>query len=495
MRLPVLSLISGQPATSAPAGPLAHWRIFLLLLLLAIVIRWQTFGNPVLEFDEQFYLLVGDRMLHGALPFVDIFDRKPVGLFLIYAAIRLLGGEGVIQYQLVALLSVVATAAILHRFASRLTNQFGAITAAVAYVVWLNITEGEGGQTPVFYNLLMVVAAWVSAQVATDRSTAPIRMGTAAMALVGIAIQIKYTVVVEGIYFGTVMLWACWRRGADLGSIVQLAIVWVGVALLPTLVVGSTYALLGHWQEFFFANFESQFGRSPFPLPIRLVGLLAIFGLLLPLLASVRRVDPDRDIAAGRFVFGWLFAALASILIFGSFMSTHYALPVLLPAVLAAAPLFGRKGTGRLVAIGLLTLAGIAGQAALAVNEWAKGGRREATIVAAAATPTHGCIYVYDGYPALYKMTGSCLPTRYAFPGHLNTSDEGSAAALGADPVTELRHILSTAPEVIVDDAPVYRFYNPATRAIINQALLRDYHLTLKLRTGSDRYRLVYRRN
>jgi hypothetical protein len=109
--------------------------------------------------------------------------------------------------------------------------------------------------------------------------------------------------------------------------------------------------------------------------------------------------------------------------------------------------------------------------------------------------PTHGCIYVYDGYPALYKMTGSCLPTRYAFPGHLNTSDEGSANALGVDPVTELHRILSTDPEVIVDDAPVYRFYNPATRAIINRALSRDYHLTLKLRTGSDRYRLVYRRN
>ena len=53
-----------------------------LLLCLAVAARWQTFGNPVLGYDEQFYLLVGDRMLHGALPYVDIFDRKPIGLFL-----------------------------------------------------------------------------------------------------------------------------------------------------------------------------------------------------------------------------------------------------------------------------------------------------------------------------------------------------------------------------------------------------------------------------
>lgn len=55
--------------------------VVLLLTLVALVARWVTFGNPVIGFDEQFYLLVGDRMLHGAMPFVDIFDRKPVGLF------------------------------------------------------------------------------------------------------------------------------------------------------------------------------------------------------------------------------------------------------------------------------------------------------------------------------------------------------------------------------------------------------------------------------
>ena len=42
--------------------------IFLGLLLFAAIVRAQTFNNPVLGFDEQFYLLVGDRMLHGAVP-------------------------------------------------------------------------------------------------------------------------------------------------------------------------------------------------------------------------------------------------------------------------------------------------------------------------------------------------------------------------------------------------------------------------------------------
>jgi hypothetical protein len=470
-------------------------RVFALLAIVAIAVRWKTFGNPVLEFDEQFYLLVGDRMLHGALPFVDIFDRKPIGLFLIYAGVRLLGGEGVIQYQIVALIFVIFTAALLHRFAMRITSRFGALAAALGYILWLNITEGEGGQTPVFYNLLMIGAAMITATIATERSNRPILAGSAAMLLVGLSLQIKYTVAIEGIFFGLTMLWAARCRGESRIALTGMAALYVVIALLPTIAVATTYAWLGHWQAFAFANFQSQFGRLPVPLPIRMLGLLAMIGILLPLLASVRRVEADRDTATGRFVIGWLLSALASLLIFGSFMSTHYDLPVLLPAILAASPFFGRTGTGRKVALTVLVLVAIAGQAALAVNEWAKGGRREATIVARAAKPVRGCIYVYDGYPSLYQMTGSCLPTRYAFPGHLNTIDEGSASSLGADPATELNRILSNKPEVIVDDWPIFQLYNPVTRTIINRALKRDYHLVLKLRTGSDRFRLVYRRN
>ena len=73
------------------------------------------FGNPVIHVDEQYYLLVGDRMLHGALPYVDIWDRKPLGLFLIFAAIRLLAGDGIMQYQIVATLFAAATALLIAR--------------------------------------------------------------------------------------------------------------------------------------------------------------------------------------------------------------------------------------------------------------------------------------------------------------------------------------------------------------------------------------------
>ncbi|MDT8267028.1 hypothetical protein RQ832_27530, partial [Roseomonas sp. DSM 102946] len=59
-----------------------------------------------------------------------------------------------------------------------------------------------------------------------------------------------------------------------------------------------------------------------------------------------------------------------------------------------------------------------------------------------------GCLYVFDGEPMLYHLTGSCIPTRYAFPSHL--SDRKEAGAIGADQVTEIRRIFATRPGIVV---------------------------------------------
>ena len=74
-------------SASPDSGQSAHLReglkALLILAAFALVTRGWIFGNPVVNMDEQFYLFVGERMWQGGLPYVDIWDRKPVGLFLI----------------------------------------------------------------------------------------------------------------------------------------------------------------------------------------------------------------------------------------------------------------------------------------------------------------------------------------------------------------------------------------------------------------------------
>jgi hypothetical protein len=318
------------------------------------------------------------------------------------------------------------------------------------------------------------------------------------MLLVGIAIQIKYTVLFEGLFFGTALLWARHRSRPGLAALTGPVLLWIGCALLPTGLAGLAYWRIGALQPFLFANFLSMFARTPDPFPAEMAGLLKLCAILLPLLlfCGLALRGRHREERAGtKFPVLWLGAACLGVLLFGNFLAPQYGMPILVPACIAAAPFFAGYRHARLVAGVTLAAALIIGQIGLARNEFQKGGYAQALAVAQAARPLHGCIYVYDGYPALYMLTHSCLPTRWVFPGHLDTSDEDSAKAIGVDPAGEVSRILATRPEVIVDDAPAYEFGNPETRKLVENALARDYHLETEVKTGDARYRQVYRLN
>jgi hypothetical protein len=123
-----------------------------------------------------------------------------------------------------------------------------------------------------------------------------------------------------------------------------------------------------------------------------------------------------------------------------------------------------------------------------------KGARPEALRVAAAAQPNKGCLYIYDGYPSLYMLTHSCLPSRWAFPGHLSAQDEGSVRALGVDPAAEVRRIMAARPDAVVDDYPRFVFGNKATHAIVQQELNRSYYLAACVPNGFlDRWACIVR--
>jgi hypothetical protein len=482
-----------------PAGSQRRFGwVFLLLLLVTLAARAQTFGNPVIEYDEQFYLVVGARMLDGARPYIDIWDRKPIGLFLLFAGMRwvggLFGGDGVLAVQLIAALFVAATAQCVNMLAERCgARRFASLCAGIGYILWLNLLQGEGGQASVFYALPMVLAALIVFDVALERrwtTKRPLFAGLLAMALAGLAIQLKYTVVFEGGLFGLWLLWALRKRGYGWIKLAGTALLLAGVALLPTVLVAGVYAAWGQLDAFLFANFWSGLSRGPVPTGATLKHLATDIGIVsLPMAAAyfgLHQMEPRSSVK--RFLLSWLFVSAAAILIIGTF-SPHYFIPLLLPLMIAAAPLFELRRKG---AIALLIASALAGQGLIAYLTWQKGGRAEAEAMVRAIGPVPHCLYVHDGYPILYHLTGSCLPSKFIFPGHLNTATE--APAIGVDGLAEVKRILATKPDAIVTDLPAFSQGNRITAALVNAELTRHYALKLKLRTGQARFRLVYRR-
>ena len=432
----------------------------LLLLGIALALRIWDFGNPVIHVDEQYYLLVGDRMLHGAVPYIDIWDRKPIGLFLLFAALRLLPGDGILAYQIAATFAAAATAIIVHHSAALLgARPRGALAAGAVYLIGLSLLGGRGGQSPVFYDLPMVLAAWLTWQTLAGRR----RGGIAAMLLVGVALQIKPTVVFEGAFFGVTLVVASWRHHRSYARVARDAAVYVVAALLPTLIAVGAYAAIGQGDAWWFANVQSIFLRRLTPgdpIATRLIGAVVV--LLVPFGLAVRGLAMHNG-QRRWFLAGWLASAIGGWLLVPPYFN-HYALPLLVPLAVAAGIALDRPA--------LRWLAAVAGAVMLYLSGYPHGGetatiRRQLASIAAAfgQDRDHGCPFVFDAPPALYTAAHACLPTRYPFPPHLVEPSE--AGAIGVDPRRELMRILAAKPPAIA----VGR-----SDAMIHATLVTDYY-------------------
>ncbi|QNA85694.1 hypothetical protein G4G27_18185 [Sphingomonas sp. So64.6b] len=485
-----------------------------LCLFVALAARAVQFGNPVIHVDDQFYLFVGDRMWQGAMPYRDIWDRKPVGLFLIFAAIRALGGEGVVQYQLVATAFALSTALVIRTIARRIAGPRGATAAAVIYLTALGISGGDGGQSPVFYNLPVALAVLATlAAVARERfDSRAMMLGSAAMLLMGIAIQIKYTVLFEGGFLGLVLLWRAHRSGHGWAAISTLALGWMILGLAPTGLAWGYFAAAGLGPDFVYANFTSIFDRRKEPVDVVLGRLAAIAIRLAPLsiaawfgIAGARQRNPDETaiLSLSRHVItGWTLTAVGAVLLFGSYFD-HYALPLLVPLTVAAAPLLGDPHSGialiirdrrRTISIAafLIIATSIVTISTSARFRKERGTGPEVRAMAAYLKPRlKDCLFIYEGDVILYMMTKSCLPTRWPFPDHLNNKRE--VGAIGVDVMTEVRRIMAKRPTYVVSrDAPQSKSY-VAGWDEMQTILARDYRQAARWRVGPG-YRIIYER-
>lgn len=462
------------------------------LVVLALLLRIWLFGDPIIHVDEEFYFLTGGRMLHGSLPYVDIWDRKPVGLFLIYALAYAITPGNVIGYQLLATAAAAATVIVIREMALRVSTPRAAWITAAAYLLYLPVFNGAGGQSPVFYNLPMSLAAMLLVNIAENPAARIRPRGALAMLLVGLAIQIKYTAVFEGLFFGLWLLWMDWKRGSRSYSLAVNAIIWVAAALGPTMAALSSYAALGHATEFVQANFLSVMSRhEPMWPSLRRLFWAAVDLSPLLICVGLARV-PLRESPQGRFLLGWSAVAAAAYLAFGNYYD-HYALPLLPPfCVAGAAGLNGRNARKYLAP--MLILAGFLIGTFTEYRHWREiGSARDVEHLTKAIRPhLHGCMFIFEGHAILYDKTNACFVSRYVFPYHLSAAKE--AGALGVDVMAELRHVRAARPSVVmIADRPRQQT-NEASREVVLSMLRQDYRFVQAVPAGKELWLLYERR-
>jgi len=481
-----------MPASRTSPLPWRPGVALTLMLTVAFAVRAHDFGNPVIHVDEQYYLLVGDRMLAGAVPYIDLWDRKPPGLFALFAAMRLLPGDGIVAYQLIATLFAASTGWLVALGGRRLgAAPIGAIGAGLAYILWLSFLSGRGGQSPVFYNLFVagggLLTLGLPARAAARDRRGIVASGAAACLLAGLAIQVKYTPAVEGAMFGIAHLWYLHRAGARLGTVMAAGALWMLLGALPTIAVVGWYWSHGPvvFDAFWFANFTSVTLRRGYPaakIVARLAGTAAQLSVLVGCVVAGARLSRGR--AETRLALGWLAAALVAFAMIGAFFD-HYALPLLVPIAILASPALGHHAAARWALAGAAAILSV-------VHIASEADERASAYGAARILAAHrdaGCPYVFAGDSILYLLSRTCVPTPYAFPSTL--AYEPERGAVGIDEAAEVARILASRPPAIVTLDDPLAPWNVESERRVAAAIVRDYRLAGRF-PREGRHLLVY---
>jgi 4-amino-4-deoxy-L-arabinose transferase-like glycosyltransferase len=445
------------------------------LAIFTLIVRSVWFGDANADIDEQLYSLIGNAMLDGRIPYVDLWDRKPWGLFAIFALAHAVGGPGPLAYQVLAAIATLAGAVLTFMLARELAERAVAAAAAALYVVFTALYGAHSANSEVFFIPLTLAMAML-VRAPEHRHAVP--RALAAMLIGGIALQIKYTVLPQCLFFGGWVLWSQHRRGMGLSRLAAMACLCALLGLMPTVLIAAGYMLAGHGEAFVFANFVSFFDRLPasagrFHSQILLL-LMPLVGLALLGLNAARR-RPARERRAYGFLAMWLAAALATVFL-PSTVYGYYLAALVPPCILLALPLFAQGKESRSSILMLLPAVLYLGL--LPFNYGVSQDSRAATArMAGAIAPLvdgqSRCLFVFDGPTALYRLSESCLPTRFIYPDHLNNVLERNA--LGIRQEDEVARILAARPPVIVTADTPLTPQNAEALARVRAAVARDY--------------------
>ena len=488
---------------TAGRGFITQWGPALLIAAFVLLLRGLYIGDPVVNIDEQFYLVVADKWFNeGLLPYVDIWDRKPVGIFLIYAPAVLFFKNAVVGYQILGLIAVLATCAVVYQMGLWFGGRVIALAAALFYAAIMMLWSGAGGQTPVFYNLPMAVGALLLMRLPLQTTISrSMMLGSlfGASLLFGIALQIKYICVFEICFLSlTALAYLLASRRVTIVTAAILALGMVILGLLPTIIAGAAYAWAGHWQEFFFANFQSIMGKKTW----RFSGLIYLLNLLSAVIYCVifwiftgyilKRGLKDRPAMQG---YAWTIVSLALWLggaVFGALMLgnpiLHYFLPTAAPLALLSAVGLERMAQLRATAdrpamfwirrllgwsMALCTVAAVV----IYIQTTQRRGASQVYPIAAYMNEhlDGGCPYVFDDFPILYYLTHCKPPSIYTFPNHLIETAE--LHALTVDSLTELQRVLDTGPPMIFVRRPYAPEFDDGAIAILEKTLTENYEL------------------
>jgi len=133
---------------------------FAVVAFSALQILLFSFGR-----DQGIYALVGEGLLHGKLPYRDLWDFKPPGIFFVYAFAQALFGKSMLAPRLLEVLGLLLLVACSGRLAQTFfgNKTAGYLGGAIAALIHAELEFWHTGQPETFGGVLTFVALVLTA--------------------------------------------------------------------------------------------------------------------------------------------------------------------------------------------------------------------------------------------------------------------------------------------------------------------------------------------
>lgn len=232
-----------------------HSRVKLILffVLLSLLLRWPSFTQSVLNHDESTYLVIGREIVNNAVLYHDYTDTKPPGIFFISGGILKIAGNSILGFRVFTALVIAVTAFFISLTVQLfIKHQSVIIASGTIYIfitsIWLFF--GVSPNTEHYYNLFTIAGAYVF--LSRFKFSNILFAGV----LWGVGFIIKYMVIFD---VAAILLFFAIKKYNDTKKISTLLfnyLLLIFAFILPFLGIIIYYSAIGHFEAFWYLNFD-----------------------------------------------------------------------------------------------------------------------------------------------------------------------------------------------------------------------------------------------
>jgi 4-amino-4-deoxy-L-arabinose transferase-like glycosyltransferase len=211
------------------------------------------FWNQPFQMDEGVYAYIGWGMLDGLVPYKEVFDHKPPGIYLLYSLVFLLTEPSALNVKVFASIYTLGTALAVFLLTRKVAGTKAGCLSALLFGIFSCGPKIEGGgvNAEIFMILPYTLAAYFLLQAAeTDKRKSYFLAGL----FTGLACTIKQVAVVNVLWIAAFLLFRIWRRRTE-KTVSEIAVDGAAVAVgmvLPWIPFALYFYVQDGLHEFFY---------------------------------------------------------------------------------------------------------------------------------------------------------------------------------------------------------------------------------------------------